>query len=584
MPAISNSTYGAPTTVRRRIARTKRSRAGCRTCRLRKVKCDEAPGACQRCVSSGRVCDGYDMHRLPAATGSKTIGAVEPRLPALISSNLFRAMTSDERRCFSYFQNREIPANLMFFDSALWKRLVLQMAQAEPAVYHAMIALSAVHMDTEIKDVLVLHPEVTPDSVFHLFALEQLGRSYALLQQRCSSQDPQILQITLVTCLLYTLFDMIQGQYETAYTHMQNGVRILKDVGPFKRQQDPYTANDLPVDGCLVAGFSFLDIGFIHFDFDGPPRVHLNEGQDFERTILARQGYISSLQEGRQAYNIIASALSQFLPQAWHLSDADIAAQYHRLQPQQILLLSQTGRMLRVFEAYAARSAGRLPAPEQQSLDMLIYHIHAFLLGLRICLVGSNRAARAAYTADFAALLAETEALMARVPDQPSVTLDLGVLPPLHLISTFCPDYRLRLQAFRLLQTWPHREGPFDSDLTAGLAMERMRKELTLMRATDYAHSGYYYYNNSSNYDGDSSDMTTPSPPAGEKPLTPAEIEELLAALSEEVHRFFDTVDAPAVATRWACFRIFMESDQTIMNNIGCAVAVDLPLHEEFAG
>ncbi|RAL15421.1 Zn(II)2Cys6 transcription factor [Aspergillus homomorphus CBS 101889] len=560
MLAVLNQTQHGKPSVRKRVTRTKRSRAGCRTCRLRKVKCDETPGTCQRCASSGRICDGYDLHRLPPATGRQNIGAVMPRLQPSIASHRFRGMTSDERRCFSYFRNRQIPATLMFFDSALWKRLVLQMAQAESAVYHAMIALSAVHLDTEIKEVLVLHPEVSPDSALHLFALEQLGRSYAQLQLRCSSQDPYMLQVTLVTCLLYVMLDMIQGQYETAFTHMQSGLRILKDLTPFKRQQDPFTASDLPVEGCLVAGFAFLDIGFMHFDFDGPPRLHLEEGLDFERTLLARQGFITSLQEGRQAYNIIASALFQFLPQCWHLSDADIAAQYHRLQPRQIQLLSQTGRMLRIFDAFHAQHYSHLPPQEQQGFDILIYHIHSFLLALKICLVGSNHAARAAYTADFQSLLVATQRLMHRfLPDRPSVTLDLGILPTLHLISTFCPDYRLRLQAFNLLKAWPHREGPFDSDLTAALAMERMRKELTLMRDTDY-HS----------HNAPAADRSISK--NERKPLTPAEIESLLAAISPDDHRFFDTVDAPAVATRWACFRIFFESDQTLMNNIGCAV------------
>ncbi|TVY86445.1 Transcriptional regulatory protein [Lachnellula willkommii] len=44
---------------RRRRACGPKTRTGCFTCKIRRVKCDEAKPACNRCSSTGRKCDGF---------------------------------------------------------------------------------------------------------------------------------------------------------------------------------------------------------------------------------------------------------------------------------------------------------------------------------------------------------------------------------------------------------------------------------------------------------------------------------------------------------------------------------------------
>jgi len=38
---------------------TKKSQAGCITCKVRRVKCDTGLPVCERCLKSGRLCEGY---------------------------------------------------------------------------------------------------------------------------------------------------------------------------------------------------------------------------------------------------------------------------------------------------------------------------------------------------------------------------------------------------------------------------------------------------------------------------------------------------------------------------------------------
>lgn len=47
----------------------RKTKGGCRTCKIRKVKCDEGRPCCHRCQSTGRICEGYGIceHILSAA-------------------------------------------------------------------------------------------------------------------------------------------------------------------------------------------------------------------------------------------------------------------------------------------------------------------------------------------------------------------------------------------------------------------------------------------------------------------------------------------------------------------------------------
>jgi hypothetical protein len=48
---------------------------GCKTCKIRRIKCDEARPVCRKCTTSKRICLGYDKPLCAAAqtTGSSTV-------------------------------------------------------------------------------------------------------------------------------------------------------------------------------------------------------------------------------------------------------------------------------------------------------------------------------------------------------------------------------------------------------------------------------------------------------------------------------------------------------------------------------
>ncbi|KAK6819250.1 hypothetical protein RU639_008243 [Aspergillus parasiticus] len=178
-----------------------RSKTGCRICRARRIKCDETPESCHNCTSTGRKCE-YDIQRLPRQLPGKrlTVGSI------VRSTNIadgFRwKITSDERLCFSFFQHRSLPTIIGYFDSPLWQSLVLQLSQIDQAVYHAVVAFSAIHADYEARGNPLAIQSL--DNSWQRFAIDQCGRAYALLTARSASQDPTLQQVTLEVLNHYT--------------------------------------------------------------------------------------------------------------------------------------------------------------------------------------------------------------------------------------------------------------------------------------------------------------------------------------------------------------------------------------------
>jgi hypothetical protein len=72
------------------------------------------------------------------------------------------------------------------------------------------------------------------------------------------------------------------------------------------------------------------------------------------------------------------------------------------------------------------------------------------------------------------------EKVLAKYPERPTFTLDMGILPPLFKIAYSCSDYSLRWRALELIKSWPHREGLYDSRWATFVVEDRMRYELAI--------------------------------------------------------------------------------------------------------
>ncbi|PYH98444.1 C6 zinc finger domain protein [Aspergillus ellipticus CBS 707.79] len=465
-PCAADST---PVSTRKR-AGGKRSKTGCRTCRARHIKCDEAPRTCNNCKLTGRPCDGYDFHRLPRA-GRKT-QAIATTPPVALPSGAYWVMNTDQQRAFAFFQHRTTSAFLGWFDSSLWQRLVLQMSQADPAVYHAVIAVSAIHQDFERQGMPL--PREDLGNTWHRFALEQSSRSFALLNARRASQDPRLREVTLVCCLLFVTLELIRGQYDDAFRHLHCGLDILKELNA-QDQLVPKATGPQLVEQSLVEAFAHLDMQSIQFGVRGP-RLLIGE----QASHYLSKGQVSSfrtLPEARRALDHLLADVLQFSSQSPCATGRQIASDYEALYRKQRSLCGQVDSYAQRFNMFRKEAYSRLSRKEQRGVDVIHLHQRTATLLLETCLLDGNDPVMDQYTPEFQRLLYLVEPIMNASPERPSVCLDMGIIPTLMLVAVNCRDYHVRWQAIEMLRSWPHREGPWDSNLVARIAEETMMLE-----------------------------------------------------------------------------------------------------------
>ncbi|RAL04838.1 Zn(II)2Cys6 transcription factor [Aspergillus ibericus CBS 121593] len=455
----------------RRRAGGRRSKTGCRTCRARHKKCDESPGACTNCTSTGRTCDGYDLHRLPREGRRKTL-RVETALPMALANGLQWVRNTDEQRSFSHFQHRTIPTFVGWFDSSLWQKLVLQMSHAEPAVYHAVVALSAIHQDSEKRGMPLSRENL--GSTWHRFALEQAARSFALLHARPASQDPRLREATLLCCLLYVISELLRGQYDSAFNHLRAGLQILKELGAHK-QLEPTAASKPTVEQSLVEAFAHLDVQSAQFDVGGPLlRIH---EQDHPLPRKGEYPVFRTLAEARQVFDRLMGAVLEFTSLSWNSTHIQIISDYETRYMNQLSLCMRVEEFAQAFNTFRNQTHLHLNPKEQRGADVIYLHQRTVALALQTCLLDGNEPVLDQYTPEFEKILSLVDAIMRTFPERPSVCLDMGIIPPLLFVATGCRDYNVRWQAIEALSAWPHREGPWDSNLCVQMAVETMKLE-----------------------------------------------------------------------------------------------------------
>ncbi|RAL12556.1 Zn(II)2Cys6 transcription factor, partial [Aspergillus homomorphus CBS 101889] len=441
---------------------SKRSRTGCRTCRARRIKCDETPNKCLNCTSTGRLCDGYDFHRqLPYQLPQRLIVA------APIVTTVPWASTSDERRCFAFVHARTIPDTLSYFDSVVWQRFLLQMVPREPAVWHAVVALGALHQQIETGGLIGRTP-----TVWHWLAIAQSARSFACLQRR-NPHDPVMRNVTLLCCLLFTVMDLIRQEYKSSLHHLRAGLRILRETEQPSPQESPTSAD-------WIATFRHLDtqIGVddpslwcwsgdqsdpvvVHPEID--PWWRQQQQQESPASSLHHLTGSSSnpLSSARQTLEPLFNRLNKFARRCWRMSPAEIQAAQTALSAEQLAIATQLRHATRFMQAFRREEA--LSPKHRRGAELLELWVASVSLVVRTCPHHHDAALLRRFTPQYGALLRRIQQFIADFPERPTVTVDLGVIRMLFIVGDGCQDFRLRWEAIQALRNWPHQEGPFYS-------------------------------------------------------------------------------------------------------------------------
>ncbi len=224
-----------PTKQARKRTWAPKAKSGCKTCKIRRKRCDETKPFCVRCIRGRYTCDGYEpctqrfqqytqktrststsppaKHeqlidaRLPITNASPTVADFlqEP------SNHLSAAI--DHR--YSRFFNRIVAPLLSTTRQwhSFWLSIVPQASWDNHCLHHAMVALAATY---EAKTVNIDRGD--------------LIMSRVNLAIREFSTQPVSPDIALIFCRLLSSMAKSTGDWKSAMLHLRSGGNILKEA------------------------------------------------------------------------------------------------------------------------------------------------------------------------------------------------------------------------------------------------------------------------------------------------------------------------------------------------------------------
>lgn len=207
--------------------------------RRRHKKCDENRPSCQRCVSSGRECEGYYASTdkqvktarpvrqyVPIVPKTSPAQKAQPKLALSLSltSPGQVDLTPPERWHLHFFHNATARLCGAYFHDEFWHGLIHQLSEEQPAVRYAVIAMSARQTQFERAQ---LRQASQIEQQF--LSLKQCNKAIASLRKVLAKEPPGVArnQIVLTTCAVLVYLALFEDDPKIADYHFHSGYRLL---------------------------------------------------------------------------------------------------------------------------------------------------------------------------------------------------------------------------------------------------------------------------------------------------------------------------------------------------------------------
>lgn len=414
-------------------------RTGCSTCKARRVKCDEAKPICRRCAIGSRSC----VYNTVRATPSRNVITIY--LPPAQSQPVF---------CSNYrgldFFHHNLAAELDGkFDSKFWGKLVLQLSHSEPAVRHAVSAISIIYQDVESS---LRHPTGCVNA--NLKAHQEWNTAVRSLSVRIQ-EHPNSNLVPLVCCLLFTCIELLRGNLHSSLFHVENGFNILaalrhnNDVSLHVGSN--IASNDRKaIEDHIVPVFLRLNVLCSLAGRMTPQMYSSTAKQDTPQKDLT--------DSRRRLYEVSDTCLrfigkATLKAAAFQIDIEDLIEQV-KLQTRLDAWREQLDELLQRVQTAGSQA-------NQDALNILLVHFKVIYIWIRVCTTAGETAPDS-YHSDFEELLQSAE-LIAK-PDTGLVTpqplsFDVQILGPLYYTALKCRHPIIRRRALKMLQSAPRREG-----------------------------------------------------------------------------------------------------------------------------
>ncbi|EXJ64471.1 hypothetical protein A1O7_00807 [Cladophialophora yegresii CBS 114405] len=501
--------------IRRKRPFLSKTRTGCLTCKVRKVKCDEEKPACRRCTSTGRKCDGYapaPASSSVSATRSKSLSVrssssssssnstspsrrASPRRPP--SADLFASEA--ERRSFAYFETRACHDLSLggSFHGQFWAREVLQAAVHYPSTRHLVVAIGAAF--EAFQESAVVSSGSRESNAMRL-SIEQCNRSIQLMgalfdAARSEAQSVETTCNILTASILFAYLACLQGQISQAIDHVRSGLKVLQDFEKARSLGHDDHEHDRPAD---IFPVSVSHLKSLLTSIYGQIRCMIN---DEALATWERDPLVSAI-DPVLSFSTLADAHG-YVENLWHNLLALL--QYTELHPprtaDEVALFTAHHQLLSrsldssrdALEALASQRTPHAGSRDEHGLNILRLYQTLVAVRLRINPLepGNREAAFDELEPELEQMLRYCELLVqdrsrghghghgqqSDLRSSPSFSSGLGYVMPLHTIAARCRNPRIRRRALQLLLSSGRREGLWDAGLTGKIVTTTMERE-----------------------------------------------------------------------------------------------------------
>ncbi|TVY42139.1 Transcriptional regulatory protein [Lachnellula subtilissima] len=459
---------------RRRRACGPKTRTGCFTCKIRRVKCDEAKPACNRCSSTGRKCDGFPQD----ASSSSNDGGSPDILTKRISTKV--PGSAQEKRGFHYFIEKTAPELCGFYNTGFWEYLILQTSAVEPALRHSVIAIGAVHEEFATKR-LDQGPGLPPSEGF-TFATNQYTKAIGHLRRSLATGKQKPLT-ALMSCILFVCFDSLRGYFESAMVHLQSGLRILRDMN---RTTDVKHV----IENIISPLFLRLSVQSILYVDTRNPEDRYNFATELTH-VCHRNGRVpetfETLEEARSCLMEGADGLFRM----FYLTDGSKPAISQ--PPEAFTMFEKYSAQLRdwnlAYENFMNSHSHSFSSKQIRGAALLkIHHTTAYVMAACNPSIDDCRSMSEAlncpttfakFSKEFVTIINLSRSLITTAEQDArngitplTFSTDLGLIGPLYYVAGKCRIPHIKEEAVQLLGRCPRKEGMWDSVAASNLVQE----------------------------------------------------------------------------------------------------------------
>ncbi|KAG4432973.1 hypothetical protein IFR05_011541 [Cadophora sp. M221] len=364
-------------------------KTGCKTCRIRKVKCDEDKPFCKKCVNTGRSCDGYQSP-FKVFTSQSTKGTHTHMINSVVPSNSTQptAIKTGHIDINIDLLNRYFSTKTMFnikLGCTEEARQVLQASLTDPTIRHAISSLKALRENLETAGD---GPSslAQPTSNFQ-YGLQQYSIALRDLASNLSSPGSNGLKSALLCCQIFISIEQVQKNYAAMAQHIIRGLRIMHEYRArpsiaATNKLVPAYQDKLPLLDVFIIKLFLAPCKFA----DRPATTSISETTSSACPISSHLQPTGShdlcalAPDMRPQLTRIAGSILVFLDKVSRVESVEAA---HQLLSEKVALLDSLESWLSDFENIQSESGS--PHPELISLSFL----RLFHLILKIVLLGA---------------------------------------------------------------------------------------------------------------------------------------------------------------------------------------------------